>query len=127
MLKLKQSELRLYCDLLSQQTHELKNLVNTTYTPNFKNSESTTTVVETGIEILNNPQNSPMETLNSAASSFKSAENNSSENFSSEQNTSESDTIKVTKKKQHLNIQFLNSIIKPITNTDRKWMTSHQV
>ena len=27
LLKIKQSELRLYCDLLQQQTHEMKNLV----------------------------------------------------------------------------------------------------
>ena len=27
MLKIKQSELRLYCDLLTQQTHDMKNLI----------------------------------------------------------------------------------------------------
>lgn len=45
MLKLKQSELRLYCDLLSQQTHELKGLVNKAKTTdkNDANNNSTET------------------------------------------------------------------------------------
>ncbi len=93
MLKLKQSELRLYCDLLSQQTHELKNLVNTKYTPNLKSSESTSTIVVTGIKIHQVSENLE-ETLDSAASSFKSAENNSNENFTGEA-TDESVNIKV--------------------------------
>lgn len=41
LLKIKQSELRLYCDLLSQQTHEIKNLI-----LSLKTSSSNTLSVE---------------------------------------------------------------------------------
>lgn len=94
MLKLKQSELRLYCDLLSQQTHELKGLVNkakttTTYTNDTNNSTETSennTVtsaaeVSSRIDIASNRQNDDSipvlkaQDNPSVSSSFKSVSN----------------------------------------------------
>lgn len=84
MLKLKQSELRLYCDLLTQQTHELKNLVNSSYTQN-----GAAEVKET-LESSRNDARIDIETplqkstdSHSVSSSFKSAEI-SNEAFASE-------------------------------------------
>lgn len=52
MLKLKQSELRLYCDLLSQQTHELKGLVNKAKTTDQNDSNNNDNSTDTGENTL---------------------------------------------------------------------------
>lgn len=99
MLKIKQSELRLYCDLLTQQTHELKNLVNT-QNSNEKSDLSGNDVMlsletiktdSNKIEIVSlsnlNDSNHSAKTNNdnsSAASSFKSVDNFPSENLNNE-------------------------------------------
>ena len=87
MLKIKQSELRLYCDLLSQQTHELKSLVNKANNGNKSNSSSAetsepilatkTTSVSDKIDIVSKRANDVPKaaTTDSAASSFKSVSN----------------------------------------------------
>ena len=85
MLKIKQSELRLYCDLLSQQTHELKNIVNTQKQPQQEAATSTPLNINSASNLTNDQVATTKSTqendtsLNkessSAASSFKSVEN----------------------------------------------------
>lgn len=102
MLKIKQSELRLYCDLLTQQTHDMKNLI-----LSLKSSKNDSNTESVHLIPKNNSNNDANNV--SPACSFKSfnedlnqtEQNNNNNNNNSEEvetvdsSTTNDDNIKV--------------------------------
>ena len=90
LLKIKQSELRLYCDLLTQQTHDLKNLI--VQVKNTSNETSNLEVLQNnGVDI---PSESFIDSLKiSSQNNQKSDQVSLSSSFKSMDNYSENGTI----------------------------------
>lgn len=94
MLKIKQSELRLYCDLLTQQTHEMKNLL----VSNKSNEEQSIgdIIPEKDLKESTAQSNQVASSINNnevLSSSFKSTEDTIEDNVTSKKTGEDSDKI----------------------------------
>lgn len=78
MLKIKQSELRLYCDLLTQQTHEVKHLL-LSLNPSFNNNKPP-------VAATNSASSDKLDSVSKAAQALaKSSDNISEFSFKSDE------------------------------------------